>query len=203
MTRLTCLLMIGTLASGLLIAPDTARADDILDQIDEAIALYKQGDYSGAIAEFDFITTQIRQLQAGRVADALPPALPGWKTEDAETNAMSGAMLGGGISAERTYTKGKAEVDIQLIGESPMLQGILMMFKNPMILSSSGKKLKRISGLKAACEYDADDRSGEIMMVAHNAVLITVQGTDVDEDDLQAYAEAIDIDLIGKVVSGN
>ena len=203
MTRFARLMLIGSLAWGLLFAPGTGYADEILDQIDEAIALYKQGDYSGAIAGLDFAMTQIRQLQAARVADALPAALPGWQTEEAETMVMGGTMLGGGISAERTYKKGDAKVDIQLIGESPMLQGMLMMFNNPMMMSNSGKTLKRIKGQKAAWEYDVDDRSGEITIVAHNVVLITVEGSNVDQDDLLAYAEEIDFDLIGELVSGN
>jgi len=203
MTRFARLMLIGSLAWGLLFAPGTGYADEILDQINEAIALYKQGDFSGAIAGLEFAMTQIRQLQAARVADALPAALPGWQAEEAETMVMAGTMLGGGISAERTYTKGDAEVDIELIGESPMLQGMLMMFNNPMMMSSSGKTLKRIKGQKAAWEYDADDRSGEITIVTHNVVLITVKGSNVDQDDLLAYAEAIDFDLIGELVSGN
>ena len=201
MKRFPWLVLIGCLACGLFFTSGTVYADDILDQIDEAIALYKQGDYKGAIAGLDFATAQIRQLLAGQVADALPEALPGWQAEEVETLAM--AMFGGGVSAERSYTKGDATVDIQLIGESPMLQGILMMFNNPAIMSSSGKTLKRIKGHKAALEYDVDDRSGEITMVVHNVVLITVEGSDVDQDDMLAYAEAIDFDLIGELISGN
>jgi len=203
MTGFPRMILIGCLACGMLFTTGTVYADDILDQIDEAIALYKQGDYRGAVAELDFATTQIRQLLAGQAADALPEALPNWQAEEVETMAMAGAMFGGGISAERNYTKGDAEVDIQIIGDSPMLQGMLMMFNNPAIMSGSGKSLKRIKGHKAALEYDKGDRSGEITMVAHNVVLITVKGSNVDKDDLLAYAEAIDFDLIGDLVAEN
>jgi hypothetical protein len=193
----------GAFVAALLLAPGSAQADDILDQIAEAIAMYKEGDYSGAIAGLDFASTQIRQLLAGQAADALPAPLPGWEAEDAETTAMSGTMFGGGISAERTYRKGDAEVDVQLLGESPMLQGMMMMFNNPMIMSGSGKSLKRIKGHKAAVEYDGKDRSGEIMMIVAGSVMITVRGSDVSQEDLTAYAEAIDFELLGKLASGN
>lgn len=36
-----------------------------------------------------------------------------------------------------------------------------------------------------------------------DVVLITVKGSNVDQDDLQPHAEAIDFDLIGELVSGN
>ena len=193
----------GAFVAALLLSPGSAQADDILDQIAEAIAMYKEGDYSGAIAGLDFASTQIRQLLAGQAADALPAPLPGWEAEDAETTAMSGTMFGGGISAERAYRKGDAQVDIQLLGESPMLQGMMMMFNNPMIMSGSGKSLKRIKGQKAAVEYDGKDRSGEIMMIVAGSVMITVRGSDVSQEDLMAYAEAIDFELLGKLASGN
>ncbi len=197
------LMATGAFVAALLLSPGSAQADDILDQIAEAIAMYKEGDYSGAIAGLDFASTQIRQLLAGQAADALPAPLPGWEAEDAETTAMSGSMFGGGISAERTYRKGDAHVDVQLLGESPMLQGMMMMFNNPMIMSGSGKSLKRIKGQKAAVEYDGKDRSGEIMMIVAGSVMITVRGSDVSQEDLMAYAEAIDFELLGKLASGN
>lgn len=189
-------------AGGMLIGTLPVRADEILDQVQEAIELYKQGDYSGAVSGLDFAATQIRQLQAGRVSDALPQALQGWEADEAEMGAMSGAMFGGGVTAERSYSKGDASVDVQIVGESPMLQSVLMMFNNTMIMSASGRKLTRLKGQKAAVEYDAGARSGEIQIVVMNSILVTVQGSDVAEEDLRAYAEAVDFALLKKLAAG-
>jgi hypothetical protein len=198
MVLVTCGLVLAALA----IHPGAALADEILGQIEEAIVLYKQGDYAGAASGLDFAATQIRQLQAGRVSEALPEPLTGWKAAEAETAAMSGAMFGGGITAERSYVKDDAQVDIQIVGEAPMLQAVLMMFNNPMMMSGSGKKLTRIKSQKAALEYDKDDQSGEIIIVVQNSVMVTVKGSDVSQEDLRAYADAIDYDLISKLASG-
>jgi hypothetical protein len=72
-----------------------------------------------------------------------------------------------------------------------------------MIMSGSAKSLKRIKGQKAAVECDGKDRSGEIMMIVAGSVMITVRGSDVSQEDLMAYAEAIDFELLGKLALGN
>jgi hypothetical protein len=192
----------GFVALGLLAAPGPVLADEILDQINEAVELYKAGDYGAAATELDFAATQIRQLQAGRISEALPAPLPGWQAEDVETTAMSASMFGGGITAERQYTKDNASVEVQVLGEAPMLQAVLMMLKNPMVMSSSGKKLTKIKGQKAAWEYDENDLNGEIQIVVANSVLVNISGSNVAEKDLKAYAEAIDYDLISKLALG-
>lgn len=176
----------------------SARADDIEMEIQEALKLYQAGDFSGAVGGLEFAAQQIRQQMAGEVSDALPDALPGWEAEDVETAALGGAMLGGGITAGRSYTKDDASVDIEIVGESPMLQMVVTMFNNPMMMSGSGKKLVRIAGNKAAVEYDRGDRYGEIQVVVARSVLVTISGSDVAEEDLKAYAEAVKYDVIEK-----
>ena len=187
----------------ILVLASTAWADDISDQIKEAIALYESGDYAGAVSELDFAAAQIRQLQAGKYSDALPDPLPGWESEAAETTAVSGSMMGGAVGANREYRKADATAEIQILAESPMLQAIAMMFNNPMMLTSSGMELIKIKGHKAALEYDSANRSGEIMLVVLNTVLVTVSGSNIDQEDLEAYAGVIDYALIKKIVAGS
>ncbi len=179
----------------------TAQADEILDEIDEAVRLYKAGDFSGAVSSLEFAAQQIRQQMAGEVSAALPDPLPGWEAEDAETTAMGAAMFGGGITAERSYTKDDASVDIQIVGDSPMLQMAMGMFNNPMMLSAGGKKLIKIKGQKASMEYDSDSGDGEIMVVVANSVLVTVSGYGASQEDLTAYAEGVRYELIEEFVN--
>jgi hypothetical protein len=190
------------LALGVASLANAVHADEIVDQINEAIKMYEAGDYAGAVSELEFAATQIRQLQAGEISNALPQPLPGWKAEDIETSAMSGAMMGGGVTAGREYHKDDASIEIQIIGQAPMLQAVAMMFQNPMIMSSSGKKLTKIKGYKAAVEYKEGERSGEIQLIVQSSVLVTVSGHGVSEEDLKTYAEAIDYKLIEKLAAG-
>jgi hypothetical protein len=57
---------------------------------------------------------------------------------------MGAAVPGGGVSAERRYKKGAASVTVQIIADSPMLQGIMMMFSNPMLAGADGVKIEKI-----------------------------------------------------------
>jgi len=199
--KLLVLITVGLAA--ILVLASTAGADEISDQIKEAIALYEAGDYAGAVSELEFAAAQIRQMQAGEYSDALPDPLPDWTAPDAETSTYAGSMMGGAVGANRQYRKGDATAEIEIMADSPMLQGIAMMFNNPMMLTSSGMQLIKIKGQKAALKYDTAGRSGEIMLVVLNTVLVTVSGDDIDQKDLKAYAEAIDYALIKKIVAGS
>jgi len=189
----SCLLLM-TLA---LAAP--AAADEILDQINQAIELYKAGDYAGAAGELEFAAAQIRQLRAGEISGALPEPLTGWTAEDAETAAMGAGMFGGGTSASRSYEKGDARVDVQILTDSPMLQSLAMLINNPMLMSGSGQKLVRIQGNKGALEWNED--SGSLNVVVGGTVLVQVDGSNCTADDLTSYAEAVDYELIKKLLA--
>lgn len=176
--------------------PPPAAADEILDEIEEAVRLYEEGDHAEAAAGLEYAAMRIRQLRAGRIADALPDPLPGWEAGDAETSAVGGSVMGGATGAERRYEKDGAAVDVQILGDAPMLQAAVMMLKNPMMLSASGRELVRVAGRKASLEYDGGDRRGEIQLVVGDSVLVTVTGRGVDRTDLEAYAGAVDFALI-------
>ncbi|MBZ0166856.1 MAG: hypothetical protein K8I00_08610, partial [Candidatus Omnitrophica bacterium] len=82
-----------------------AYADDVLDAAQEAINLYKDGNFAEAAGNFEYAGQLARQKRGGELSDYLPKALNGWTAEEIETQAM-GSMMGGMTSTERTYTKG-------------------------------------------------------------------------------------------------
>ena len=190
--------ILAALALTLLIA-GPASADEIIEQIQQAIELYQAGDFAGAAGELEFAAAQIRQLRAGELSGALPEPLAGWTADDVETAAMGAAMFGGGTSASRSYSQDSANVDVQILTDSPMLQSLAMMLNNPMILSGSGQKLVRVEGNKAALEWDGD--SGAVNVVVMGSVLVTVSGNDCTEDDLMGYAKAVDYKLIKEMMA--
>lgn len=176
-----------------------AAADEIIDQINSAIELYRAGDFVGAAGELEFAAAQIRQLRAGEVSGALPAPLSGWTAKDVETAAMGAAMFGGGTSASRTYEQDRARVEIKIMTDSPMLQAVTMMLNNPMVLSGSGQKLIRVDGNKAALEWKED--RGTVNVVVMNSLLVTVEGRRCTEQDLIAYAEAVDYGLLKQILA--
>src|ERR1700744_6542122 len=91
-----------------------ARADDIVDAIDQARKAYQSGDLGEAKQSLDLASQLIGQKNAEGFAALLPAALPGWTAEKAQTTAVGNTAFGAS-SATRTYHSGKnEEVEIQI-----------------------------------------------------------------------------------------
>jgi len=171
--------------------PLYAFADDVTDSINEALQHYKDGAYSEAVESLTYSSRLIQQKKSGELASLLPGPLKGWVAEDAASDS-SVTAFGGGISVSRKYNKDASSVSIDLMADSPMLQGMLMLFSNPMFAQADGGKMVKIGKQKAVLKYDAKESSGELTIVVDNRILVKVSGTGVKSDDLSAYANAID-----------
>jgi uncharacterized protein YdeI (BOF family) len=185
-----------------------ALADDVTDAIGEALSQYNQGDYTGAAGTLDFAAQLIRQKKGGELEQALPGPLPGWQAQDASSQAASHAFLGGAVSAARNYSKEVANdegydeapsVTVQIVTDSPALQGMMMLLSNPMFATADGGKLEQIAGQRAVVKYNPSDKSGEISMVVNNRFLVSVQGNYVTRDELKAYAAAVDFKRLASI----
>ena len=73
----------------------------------------------------------LRQARAEGLKKLLPPPPPGWTADAAESTAVSVAMLGGGITASRAYHNGIQRVEVQIVTDSPMLQGLARADRQP------------------------------------------------------------------------
>ncbi len=183
----------GTLFTVILLAAfGPAYADDVTEAINEGLQYYNEGQYTDAAGSLDYAAQLIRQKKGGELTTLLPEPLGGWKAEEATSQSAGAAMLGGGVSAERKYQKGASRIEIQYVTDSPIMQGVMMMFSNPMFAASDGGKMERIAGQKTIVKYSASEKSGDIRIVVANRFLITIEGEDVTKEDLVAYAKAID-----------
>lgn len=169
-----------------------ARADDVIDSINEALQYYKESNFVEAAGSLDYAAQLIRQKQSSNLQAYLPEALPGWTAEDVSSQAVAPAMFGGMISAEKRYVKDSSTVSIKVMTESPIIQGLMMMFQNPMLATSDGGKLKKIAGQKAIVKYRPADRGGDVNILVDRRILVTIEGTEVLEKDLIDYASAVD-----------
>lgn len=199
-------------AAVLLGAPDV-WADEVTDQIDEALSAYKAKNFSGATMALDTATSLIRQQAAEGMTRVLPAPLAGWEAEEAESGA-GGAALGGGTTASRRYTRTfkamslaqpgvpaeeyetSESVQITLTGNSPALQAMTMMFSNPMF-ANPDTKVMMVSGRKTM--FNKNDNS--LMTLVNNQLMVTVDGDDtVKMDVLKAYFNGIDFKTLEKQV---
>jgi hypothetical protein len=163
-----------------------AVADEVTDSINEALTAYEKQDYSAAKQALDYASTLLAQKNAEGLGALLPPAMSGWEAQDSESNTAGMAMFGGGIHAGRKYTKGEAEVDLQIVGDSPLLGTWMPMLANPTMAAAMGKVTK-IGKHRALQTND-----GQVILVVNNRFLVTLDGSGSVEDKM-AYAEAIDL----------
>lgn len=174
----------------------TCQADDVTDSINEALQYYNDGQYGEAVTSLNYASQIIQQKKGQALESYLPAPLSGWTSTKTNSQSAGVAMFGGGITAERKYTKGTSSITVQLITDSPMLQGIMMMLSNPMFASSGGGKLERIGKQKGIVNYDAAKKSGDIKIVAANRFLISIEGSKVDMEELMAYANEVDYEKL-------
>jgi hypothetical protein len=169
-----------------------ALADDVTDSVNEALQLYKDGKFSEAVNSLNYASQLIQQKKGASLEAVLPAALAGWTAEEATSQAAGASMFGGGVTAERRYTKDSSSVKVQIVTDSPVLQAVMMMMSNPMFATSDGGKMETIGGQKAIVKMDAANKSGQIQIVVANRFLVTLEGEEVTKDDMSAYAKAID-----------
>ena len=167
-------------------------ADDITVSINEALQYYKDGKYTDAVESLNYASRLIQQKKGEFLESFLPQPLSGWTAESATSESAGAAMFGGGVATQRQYRKGSSSVLIQIITDSPLLQGVMMMFSNPMFAASDGGKLERIGGEKAIVKFDPANKNGEIKIVVANRFLVSIEGTEVTREDLKGYASTID-----------
>ncbi len=172
------------------------RADDVTDQINEALKAYQNHDTQTAIAALDAASNLLRQGRAEAMKKLLPPVPPGWTANEAESTALGTALLGGGITASRTYKNGSQRVEVQIMADSPLLQGFAALIGGP-LAAIGGMKTVVVGGRRVA--FNADDNS--YMTVVADKVIVKIEGNkDTPEPSLKSFVGAIDFAAIEKLV---
>ncbi len=170
----------------------TVARDDVLVTIEEAVKQYRAGDYAGAVSNLDYASQLIRQKKSEKMKELLPPPLAGWQAGEATAQVMGTAVFGGALTVSRDYKKGASQVSIEIVSDSPVLQQVMMMIKNPMFAGAGGGHLETIKGQRAIVKYDGKSRSGDVNIVVNGRFMVTVKGRQVAKQDLVAYTRAID-----------
>ena len=176
----------------LIISVSGAQADDVTDSLNDALTKYNSGQYTEAINSINYAEQLITQKKGEALTQIFPKPLDGWQAEEVKSDPI----FGGGITAERLYTKDAATVTISIASDSPMLQATMMLFTNPMFATADGGKLETISGQKAIVKYSAETKGGEIQMVVNNRFLVTVNGSEVAKEDMTAYLGSLDFNKL-------
>ena len=172
------------------------RADDVTDQINEALKAYQNHDTQTAMAALDAASSLLRQARGEGMKKLLPPVPPGWTADAAESTAVGAAMLGGGTTASRTYHNGNQRVEVQIMADSPMLQGMAALLGSP-LAAMGGMKTVVIGGRRMS--YTENENS--YMTLVADKVIVKLEGSkDTPEPTLKSFIGAIDFAAIEKLV---
>ena len=189
------------LLSSVALAEDPVEAiaqeeDPIVQTIDKALQEYRNEQFNAAATNLEYARQLIQQKKGEVIKKLLPDPLTGWRADEATSNTVGTAMFGGGLSAERRYSKDNSSLIIKFVTDSPLLQSVIMMFSSPMFAASSGK-LELIKGQKAIVDYSG--RSGKINIVIANHFLVTIEGQEVERQTMIDYAKQIDMEKLMKL----
>jgi hypothetical protein len=172
--------------------------DNVLSTIKEAIRQYQSGDYTGASSNLDYASQLVRQKKSEKMKSLLPGPLAGWQAGEASAQALGAAILGGGVTVSRDYSKGSSTISVEIVSDSPVLQSVLMMINNPMFAGAGGGKLETLKGQRAVMKYDASKKGGELYIVVDSRFVITIKGRQVAREELLAFAEGMDFRVLEK-----
>jgi hypothetical protein len=169
-----------------------AHADDVTDQINEALKAYQNHNTQTAIAALDAAANLLRQSRAAGLRRLLPSAPQGWTADAAESTAVSVAMLGGGITASRAYHNGIQRVEVQLVADSPMLQGLAALISSP-LGALGGMQTVVIGGRRMS--HTENDHT--YMTLVADKVIVKVDGnSDTPDATLKSFIAVIDFTAI-------
>lgn len=163
-----------------------ARADEITDEIDRARKLYGEGKVTEAKQSLDMASQLISQRKARLLGDVLPQPLTGWTSSEPDGAAPGTSLLGTGIAASRIYTRERESCLISVVGDSPAMAMVNLVFSNPSMAAAAGAKVQRIAGQRALFTSD-----GNLQIMSTNNYLVTVSGSCREADKI-AYASGID-----------
>lgn len=180
----------------ILCASPLAAEDNILGAIEVAVRQYQAGDYTGASSNLDYASQLVRQRKSEKMKDLLPEAPAGWQAGEASSQALGTAVLGGGVTVSRDYTRGTSILSVEIVSDSPVLQSVLMMINNPLFAGAGGGKLETLQGQRAVVKYDTSKKRGEVYVVVASRFIVTIKGRQVARDDLLAFAQVVDYESL-------
>ena len=170
-----------------------ARADDVTDQIHEALTAYGKKDLPTAIAGLQAALNLMRQMRADAYGALLPAAIEGWTADKVETISAGVAMAGGGTGASRKYHKGNAEVTVSILADSPLLQAMSALASSG-LAAISGMRTEIVNGHRTL--YMQED--GAFTSFVGDRILVRVEGRDEPEDTLKQFLIAVDFAAVEK-----
>ncbi len=148
-----------------------ARADEVTDTLNSALAAYEEGDIQYALEELEFAKQLLVAMKTDALAGFLPEPPAGYTREISSDLAQGMAMVGGGTGAEATYTNGSDRFTISIVADSPMMAMMGGMVANA---SAMGLQVVRVGREKFMLQ------DGDVIGMIGGRVMVTGSGANTD-----------------------
>lgn len=165
------------------------QADEITDNLNDAISAYEEGEIQEAVEIVEYVQTLLSKKRSGTLKEVLPEPLAGWtrKEGDVSDNATAMAMMGGGTMVEARYRKEDGtDLNLQIMADTPMIAMMAAQLGNAAIMAQLGE-VKRIKRQKVLLNND-----GGLQALIDNRFFVQMEGR-ASHEDMLAYFEALDI----------
>jgi hypothetical protein len=180
--------------------PGTAEDLDPAALFESAKAAYDQQKYGKAAADLKLLLGEIGRRRGESLKGFLPVAPAGWTAGEAEVTDAGAVVFAAGLSVRRSYSKGDAEVNVELTVDSPATAGFMAMFQ--MAGQMPGYAVVTVRGRRALLELDASSKTGTLSLVlGGNTALLQIRGNGVSKADLvDVFGGATNLDGLDRAL---
>jgi hypothetical protein len=186
-----------TVAVAVTLMSASAGAVDVPASIDAAKASFQKGDIARAARQLEVALIDLQDRLGRALSEDMPPALPGWQADDAETEGLGAA--GGGLSVTRAYTKADASLNASIILDSPAVEGATALLNNQ--AAQPNLRRVKVGNDDAMLRWDSPAKAGEITMVLGGRVVLQIEGDNITSGDILVdMAKGFNVAAIRKLV---
>ena len=172
-----------------------ARADEITDQVHQAMDAYGRQEFATAITGLQTALNLLRQARAAAYKTLLPAPPADWKADPPDVIATGAAAMLVGDGASRKYHHLDQAVTVSIVADSPMIAVVSA-------LATSG--MAAVAGVQTVMIknqpvfYMSNDNAYTAVVAGH--VVVRVEGGQtVRESDLRKFLDAVDFAAIQQV----
>lgn len=202
MTRPSLLIAAMTLALSL---ASPTSADEITDQLETAGSEYASGELRKAVQTLQFAVASIQEKINLDLLKLLPEPREGWQADEPQAqSAGMAAMIAGTNLTRRYFRDDGAQVEIGIMADSPLMPMMTMMLSNPMMMQANpAARIYSHNGQRGMIQHEKGSDSWEISLLVANQILVKVEASGLtDQESVEAYLKAIDLDAVQKAFGG-
>lgn len=194
-----------TLALAILLGLSAAcAADEVTDQIEAGRRAYTANELRTSIQALNFAVAKIQERITANLLTLLPPPRDGWAADAGESQSGGvAAMLTGTTLSRRYHGPDGAEVELNLMADSPLMPMLTMALSMP-FMAQANQNLATYSfkGNRGTIEHAPETRDYEITLLVGNRLVIRGKGTNLATPEaIELYLGALDLDAIQKALT--